>query len=165
MASKSNELAVHASCRIAQLLIKLKELKNKTPRKKNEYEWSETDKQKQQDESNIIGIPIKLKKIELNLEKIRIFPKIKITTLEIPKEFWDKERTVSDIVVRKMQEYYRLNLKDTVDVFKPIIKNTIKFFLWTIAWEFKDQDLEPTEYVDISNGSLLVISNITVPEP
>ena len=165
MASGSNEVAVRASRRIAQLPIEFEELKNRTPRKKNQYKRSKMDKQKQQDESNTTGVPTRPEPMELNLEKISIFPEIKIKTPEAPKEFWDEERTALDIVVREMQRYCRLNPKDTVDVFKPIIENTMKFFLWTTGWEFKDQDLEPTEYVDISDLPLPVINNITAPEP
>ena len=50
-------------------------------------------------------------------------------------------------------------------MFKPIIGNTMKFFLWTTGWDFKDQDLERTEYVDISDLPLPVIMNITAPDP
>ena len=122
------------------------------------------DKQKQQDESNVTGVPTRLKPMELNLEKISIFPEIKIKTSKALKKFWDEERTVLDIV-REMQQYCRLNPKDTVDVFKPIIENTMKFFPQTTGWEFKDQDLESNEYVNISDLPLPVINNITTSEP
>ena len=83
----SNEAVTRTSRRVVQLPTEFMKLKNRMPKKKNQYNRQTSNKQKQQDEVNTTGIPAAPKRIVVELEKISIFPKLKIDTLEVPKEF------------------------------------------------------------------------------